>query len=232
MGQQLISPSEVVRYSPVDRNYPAATLCDLILQVEEAWFHDCLGDSMYEYLQSVLTEKPDGVKPWSSGKTYLENDVVLSNLCLFISTSDCNNTQPGEVGGFWEPLPKFTDDCANELWSKYVARILSFKVYSKSLIFTTYKSGSGGLTVNETNSSGVRAGNYKEVGMTQKELLEQIEETVQNMIRWLRKKVKDTSCSFPSDIPSLECETGCEKPNSSGRKFGLPNVRKTTVWGY
>lgn len=229
---QLINPSEVVRYSPVDRNYPAASLCDLILQVEESWFYDCLGESMYEYLQSVLSPKPPGLNSWSSQKTYAEGDIVLNNLCIFISSSDCNNTQPGEVGTLWEPYPKFTNDCANTLWKKYIARILALKVYSKSTVFTTIKSSSAGLTVNETNNAGVRGANSKEIELTKKELLEQIEETVQNMIRWLRKEVNKNTCPFPKDIPGLECGTECERPNSSGRKFGLANVRKTEQWGY
>jgi hypothetical protein len=228
----LITAAEVVHYSPVNRDYDKTKLCNLILQVEEDWFYQCLGADMYAYLLGDLSETPNPLPVWKSVENYALGDVVKNNDCVFISTAAHNCTQPGEVDSDWGLYPKFQGDCSNELWTRYLAQILSLKVYSMSLIFNTWRASSGGLTVNETNNAGIRAGNSKEMSMTKDEILGLIEITVQNMVRWLAKKVKETDCGFPTNIPALNCGTDCETPKSSERRWGLSNSPNYLPWGY
>ena len=113
-----------------------------------------------------------------------------------------------------------------------MARILALKVYSKSILFTTVKSSSAGLTVKENSQGGERSANSKEIAMTRDELLGQIEDTVQNMLRWLKKQKGVEGCDFPENIPALNCQNGCETPNSSGRTWGLSNTPNYQWAGY
>lgn len=228
----LTTAAEVVHYSPVNRDYDKTKLCNFILQVEEDWFYQCLGADMYAYLLGNLSEVPDPLPVWRSVENYALGDVVKNNDCVFVSTSAHNCTQPGEENSDWALYPKFQSECANELWSRYLAQIISLKVYSMSLIFNTWRSSSGGLAVNETNNAGVRAGNAKEMSMTKDEILSLIEITVQNMLRWLAKKVKETACDFPANIPALNCDPTCDTPKSSERRWGLSNNANLVKWGY
>ena len=49
----LITAPEVVRFSPVNRDYPKNDLCGIIRQVEESFFYDCLGEDFKDYLEFI-----------------------------------------------------------------------------------------------------------------------------------------------------------------------------------
>ena len=65
----LITAPEVVRFSPVNRDYPKNSLCDIIRQVEESFFYDCLGEDFKDYLEAHLSTT-ETIPNWSSGESY------------------------------------------------------------------------------------------------------------------------------------------------------------------
>ena len=52
----VITPWEVIQYSPAGSNYPASAVCSDIRQVEEDFFYRCFGHEFYEAELRYLVE--------------------------------------------------------------------------------------------------------------------------------------------------------------------------------
>lgn len=177
----LITAFEVLKYSPAGSDYPTATFCEIIPQVEQEFSRECLGKELYDYFVGKLTPYPSGVTEYDSGATYAEGDVVIRNGCLFVSAVASNTTDPLTETGDWEAFERFTDAGVNEFWNLYLRRILALKVYMSSLLFTTWRAGSGGVVIAQGDSAGMRAANKGEIADVKRGLLAEIERTTENM---------------------------------------------------
>lgn len=214
----LITPYEVLKYSPAGMDYPIAQFCDLIPDIEQEFARECLGNTLYEYFVGKLTPYPDEAKEWDKKSVYGLEDVVIRNGCLFVSEVACNETDPLKETGDWSPFERFIDDHVNTFWKTYLRRILALKVYMASLIFTTWRGGSGGLTIASGDSAGIRAANKGEMSDVKTGLIAEIERTTQNMRFWIRDKGADAG--FPS---SFICNQFCETPGRKQRRWAFRN---------
>lgn len=199
-------------------DYPTAHFCDLIPQIEQEFARECLGKTLYDYFVSKLTEYPTGAKEWDKKTVYAEGDVVIRNGCLFVSDVACNETDPLKETGDWLPFERFTDADVNTFWTTYLRRILALKVYMASLIFTTWRSGSGGLTIASGDSAGIRAANKGEMSDVKTGLIAEVERTTANMRFWIRDNGADAG--FPSDFV---CDQFCETPGRRQRRWAFRN---------
>lgn len=210
----LITPFEVLKYSPSGFDYPTGSFCQIIPQVEQEFVRQCIGSELYEYLVSKLTPYPDGTAEYSETLSYNLDDLVIRNGQLFVSTSNSNTTDPLVPGSDWTPWERFTDAGSNELWNGYLRLILALKVYMSSLVFTTFRAGAGGLVINSGDGSGIRSANKNELVTVNEHLVGHIERTTANMLVWL----KDNATT--KGLPLPECLTQCATPGRRSRRWG------------
>lgn len=211
----LITPFEVLKYSPAGFDYPTSSFCELIPQIEQEFARECLGETLYDYLVTKLAVYPSSVSEYDPNATYSLDDLVIRNGCTFKSTANGNTTDPIEPGSSWTAFERFTDAGANRLWEGYLRFLLALKVYQSSLIFTTFRSGAGGLTVNQGDGSGTRGANKAELIHTSTNLDGQIKRTTDNMLKWLDKNAETLG------LPVPECLAGCETPARHSRRWAF-----------
>lgn len=209
----LITPFEVLKYSPAGFDYPTASFCELIPQIEQEFARECLGETLYDYLVSKLATYPSTVLEYNPTTTYSLGDLVIRNGCTFQSTANSNTTDPVVPGSSWAAFERFTDTGANNLWTGYLRFILALKVYQSSLIFTTYRSGAGGVTVNQGDGSGARSANKNELVQMAGTLDGQAKRTTENMLRWLKNNGEDLGLPLP------DCLNGCETKRRSSKRW-------------
>lgn len=220
----LITAYEVKRYAPAGRDYPEVNICEAIPQVEEQIGYECLGEDLYEYLQSVLTAYPATATEYDPNITYELDEHVIRHGCLFKSAVACNRTDPLEVDNDWTAVEKFTVECANTLWTRYLRRIIAFRVYESVVLFDTQQSGAAGVTVNmgDGYNAGSRGATKSELTERQKRLQDEANRTVENMYRWMRKQQEDGTCTVLPLESGIACwSRQCTSPRKGVRRWAF-----------
>lgn len=191
--------------------------------MEEAFWNNCFGPDMRDWMLERLTTYPVTATDWDGCKYYLAGDFVKRGGCTFESLTDGNNTDPWQDDDeeFWSPLQKFTNTCLNTLWTTYLRGYFCFKIYAGSLLYTTHNTQAGGLVIRgEDSRGGSRVANPNEIGQTKTALLKDAEDIYGNMLVWLKDNKE--SCGFPT-IKAFDCGTdGCATLNKSA----------TYQWGF
>lgn len=210
----LITPFEVQKYSPAGSTYPTAQFCELIPQIEQDFARQCLGSELYQYLQDSLTPYPATATEYNPATTYNIDEIVIRNGCLFISETNGNTTDPLKATGDWSEFERFTTDGANQLWAGYLRRILALKVYTSSLTFSTWQSGSGGITVNAGDGVGIRSATRTEIFDLKNGMLNMVEVATGNMLEWLKNNGETLEIPLP---PS--CKNNCRTRGKHSRRW-------------
>lgn len=217
----MITPFEVLKYSPAGFTYPTASFCEIIPQIEEAYGRECLGQEFWTFVISKKNQLPVGLAEWQAGITYTTGNKVIRYGCIFTSTATGNTSDPVYDATKWAIYPRFTDTGLENLWVKYLRRIFAIKVYLSSLPFTTYVSSSGGLTVNSGDHSGFRTANKGEINDVKNALLKEIQTTEENMFQFL--KTNGTFTGFDGQIGvggNCGSISGCATAKArKGRRF-------------
>lgn len=125
MFNTLLRPSEIVYYSGISKEFPLCSFRTLF-SVEEYEFNECLGIAFYDVLLNDLVEYSN-VSAYNNNSFYVIGSTVLRDGVIYISIQDTQGNLPSNPE-FWELAPKFTTDCYNELWCKYLAEYLSLRV--------------------------------------------------------------------------------------------------------
>lgn len=220
----LITAFEVVSYSPAGRDYPTKHICDALDREVESFMHSCFGDDFTTWLVDHLTQYPPNVVEWVSGTTYATDDIVLRFGCLFTSNIDNNTTDPADDPGDpaeWSALPKFTDDCANFLWIKYLRQILAFRVYMSTLNFSTTQSGAGGLVIMVGDGTGRRNATKAEISDMKTTLMHQSDMASENLLRWLQTQRTNTECTLPFNLLETCSTNDCRPPGKGVRRWAF-----------
>lgn len=210
----LITAFEVLKYSPAGSDYPTRYFCDLIPQIEQEFARECLGQDLYDYFVSKLADYPTDAAEWDSTETYAADDTVIRNGCLFVSQVNSNTSDPLEDSVNWTAFERFTDSAVNDFWEDYLRRILALKVYMSSLIYTTWRSGAGGIVISAGDNAGFRAANKAEISDIKTGIIAEIERTTKNMIVWLGDN--GTDAGFPT---ALVCNQKCDTPGTRSRRW-------------
>lgn len=219
MEQQLLTPFEVLLYSPAGLGYPTAQFCDLIPQIEEAFFEECLGAEFRGWMVESIRELPENVEAWQGNVVYQTGDFAIWQGCIFESLEDDNEDEPSEVS--WQAFERFENAAAQQLWAKYLRRVLAFKVYRASLTYTVYRGGNGGLLVNTGDGTGFRSLNKQELADLKNQLEADIELTNRNMMNWLLKNYKELEIPYSSPIGCDE--NGCIPKRRNVRRWNFRN---------
>ena len=80
----LLTPYEVIKYSPVRRDYPTAYICQLLEDIELKLMNECFGYDFYMLMIEDLIVYSN-VPKYTNGIMYQINDKVLLDGCIFIS---------------------------------------------------------------------------------------------------------------------------------------------------
>lgn len=210
----LTLPFEVLKHTPAGFDYPTDTFCFLIPQIEQELTRECLGDELWDFLQTKLTTYPTVFTEWDGCKIYGVDDVAIRNETTYISLEDYNQEDPLSSEA-WEKFERFTHAGSNELWEGYLRLILCMKVYTASLPHATFRTGAGGMVVNQGDPTGFRSANKTEMlsVVTQNEGI--VRMTTENMVAWLNKNAVDKGLPVPI------CGTGCEVPGRRSRRWAF-----------
>jgi len=220
----MITAWEVKRFSPAGRDYPEVNICEAIPHVEEEFGYRCLGEELYEWLLTKLEAYPADALEYDCDSEYDTDDVVIRHGCLYKSLIDCNRADPVVPDSDWEVVDRFTDACANELWTKYLRRILAFKVHQTVMVYDTQNSGAGGVTVNlgDGYNQGSRAANDQELARRQKRLEDDVNVTIENMYRWMKKKIDAVECADMPLQSGVSCWAAiCKSPQRGIRRWAF-----------
>lgn len=159
---RLITPWEVVMYSPAGNNYQRGGLQEYIDIVEEELAESFLGWDYYELMLSAA-ESYDGLIGWNVATTYNTGDRALYFDTPIESLQNSNTVEPCvDDGTNWQVLPKFINNTIYEnLWKRYLRRYLALRVLSDSLNHTTYQIGQKGVVIEEGDRTGTKTADHK-----------------------------------------------------------------------
>ena len=211
--QGLITEFEVLEYSPAGRDYPTTHICSNKLAIQEGLMNKCFGEDFWNYMVDSLTPYPTNAVEWVPATTYAADDYVIRDGCLYKSLEDGNSTDPLLDTVKWQAFEKFTKTCLNTFWVSYLRPYLAYRIYANSLLYTTHKSGAGGLVIRDSDRSsntGSRTATKAEISNTHSQLLSDSQLIYDNMKVWLKNN-KD-ECDFPAikifeDCGGSDCGT-------------------------
>lgn len=147
----LLTALEIIKSSPLTKDFPPSKLCPIIEDEEYLWFENCaLGIPLYNALVDKLTPIPDNIQAWKKSKTYTTNDHVSYYGSLLKATKPNVVVDPCEdTDNSWAEVPKFVDTCLNNFW-KTIRVALSYRIVADNVTIFTYElSGKGSTKYSE-----------------------------------------------------------------------------------
>lgn len=186
----LITPYEVVRYGPVQKDYPTSIICDYIDTIEEELFEDCnLGTELFDTLVNDL--KPVNVDRYNPSTVYAINARVNFEGSVYISLKNGNNINPIDSlpsNPSWTIDGKFNDPDNNKFFKKYLGPWLSLHIIHRTIRYETYKASSQGILkiTPKFSESGITTVDNAEFISFKKELIVDAERIYTRMIKYIK----------------------------------------------
>jgi hypothetical protein len=219
----ITTPFEVKMYSPAGRDYPERTIALFLADIEQEVIVGCFGEAFYDYLKSKLTPIPANLLEYEEGRDYVLDEMVMYRGLVFKSTVNCNRTHPKDLDSDWDVVSKFTDDCANELWYKGLAKMIALRAYRNALFYDTYHSTAGGIVVNvaEGFNQSYRAAVKPELEAICRQLDNDFDMVKKGVMKLINKLKKDADCkalvsTLSTCLPEIESCT-----RKSGRRIAF-----------
>jgi len=210
----LITAAEVVKYGPVDRNYPTEALCTHIPRVELLEFSKCyMGIEFYDKLRDDLVDI-SSAKGFVEG-TYNTGDMIVYKSLVYESTIDGQTVNPQDSLANWTLTKKFTTPKYNDLWDNGLKNWLAYAVIYTSIRYNTYKAGSKGLVKTTGDDTGIATVNEREFSSFKSELLNDVEQWLKVIYDYMVRITndKDTTVTY-SNIEEISNACGtCVKPS-------------------
>lgn len=200
----LITPSEVIKYAPIDANYSASNVSPHIARTEFRHLQDdeegCLGSDFYQ----ALLDDMRSFDQWDATSTWDALDVVIYEGDLFEAVIEVSDgTIPGTDLTKWTPVTKFSNANFQELWDEYLCQLLAFMVVHSSVFKTAFKVTNQGVMRNRTDSSDPASTDG--VKLLKDELMSDVEIMFKRMNQYLTKN----KTLFPLYKGNTSCEDGC-----------------------
>ena len=220
MPTTIITPGEVVRYSPESGKYPPQMVERHIFRKEQKFARECLGFDFYDLLIADLKDWSN-IKAWVSGTSYATGDLVNYYGLIIESKVDSNNNNPCEdTGGtYWMLADKFNTACYQTLWENYMRDYLAFSVMATSLDHTTYPVSAKGAQewAQEGSGSGSKSASYQVFVGRKNKLLNDAADILENMKSWVLREHNDadSSCDFSEVLFVKQCIGACNTPRQS-----------------
>lgn len=209
----IISAYEVVKKTPVSRDYPTHYMCTILDDLEESLLRDCFGNDFYEYLKDHVISYSN-VTEYLSGETYQLNAKVVLDGCIFKSVSN-NNDETPYLSDKWEIAQKFDETCLNNIWPK-LSVYLSYQILASTLTYATNAMNSKGATNFVSDNTGIKSTGKDGIFLNKKQLIDHSVTVFDNLKFYLVNNANTcSSYKLISFIKGTACETGVCK---QGRK--------------
>lgn len=205
-NNSLITPAEVVRYSPVSNDFPLSQLYGQVKAEEWLLFIQYIGEDFYELLLADLVDY-SSVPQWDGGP-YAAGDHVMEQGMIFTSLIDANETEIGDPlnEAAWKEADKFTTACYNSLWTTgFLRELLAYAVILPAVTHTTYPTGAAGTVQKYEDMTGIRTAanpNYAKV-------IDELQRGKNMRLRLVAKYISDNSegCNFSGTLYGANCNT-------------------------
>ena len=227
-SDSLITPQEVVKYSPVDVHSHGEMRTDMIVTIEERLFRKCFGFDLY--LDMLDNRKPYTLGPdythFQENINYTLNSYVLYKDELFKVIKVTTGKEVPPLKTHFKEAEKFENAKYDLFWKRYLRRILSFSVNTDSMMFRTVKDSADGIV--RKSSEDYKGVTTKEVATVRKDYREMIDEMIENARQYI--------LSNPDDFPLSKFVTeGCASNKCETKKVrhhGFNTNRENTVRRY
>lgn len=214
--KQIISPQEVVVFSPAGINYPTTHISKRIFTVENDVANKIWGCEFADYLDLHLVDF-SGAENWESCKVYALGALAMRNGIVYESEVASNKKDPID-GVDWTEAERFDKDCLSELYVYFMRPFLAHRIYAGTLEYTTNNTGPGGSVRkfdDSTRQGGTRSATVAEMNATISTVRDDEAMIYGNMIAWLKDNA--TTCEFPP-IKALCSDSIGPSPNINRRK--------------
>lgn len=223
MSSTITTPQDVVDFTSSDIQLSIGRLCPFIDVEEEAIFNTvkCLGWDYYEYLKSDLFLPTISPVIYEDYTLYFVGDYVSYQDRIYECIADTTGQQSPENSNNFAKIPKFISTASNDIWGRYLAKMISWSVLVR---FTD------DLAINYTSQGAIRnkgenfnPASIQEIEVKKRGYITARKELVSNMEKFLERN-KDL---YPqTNYYKEKCgATNCSEAfNSNGfyRKFGFP----------
>jgi hypothetical protein len=202
MTKVLITPWEVVRYGPVQKEYPTGYGAKHIPTKERKLFRDCLGKSLYKLMMDDVKDFTN-VAEWDSKATYQEGDQVLFHGCVIESNIANNTDLPGKSSS-WEPAKKFESECFNDLWELHLREYLAFEVIYTSIRYATHTASAKGLVEHFDTETGTKTVGTKALIDFKRELKDDALDRLEDMRDYIIEAYNENECTVFECVPFVK----------------------------
>lgn len=206
----LITPQEVVKFSPVDVHSHGEMRADMIVAIEEKLFRECFG---FDFYLALLEDKKKYSLTSGTGITVYENfrnqiNYTLNSYVLYkdelykvIKATTGEQTPPLKT--HFTEAEKFATAKYDLLWKRYLRRILSFSINAESIMFRTVKDSADGIV--RKNGEDYKGITTKEAATIRKEYKDTILTLIENSKAYILSNPVDFALSkFVTD----SCDNG------------------------
>jgi hypothetical protein len=220
----LLTAYEVVKYGPVEKDYPTAYICKHLKRTETKLFKKCfLGKAFYDALISDL-KVTESVELFDNAETYDLGSLILYNDCILESLVSDNQVHPDDnddLNPSWKIADKFKTPSNNILWEDYLREWLVLEVILTSLRYSTYKIGSKGTVKIIGDDTDIATVNHQEFAAMKKEIRFDADDALDNVYDYMVEETKAGSEAY-TNIEKVANECGydstCSKPSRTRRR--------------
>lgn len=212
MNKSITRASDLILFGALPSDFPK---CDLsnAYQIELQILRKCLGIKFEKELRENLKEYD--CKPFKSGETYNEGDVVAYNGIFYIALKETQSI-PSDIA-CWEKAPKFCKPCLEELWCNYLGTFLSYAilVIQFPLLVTKFKMG----TVVRLNGQGFEASSKADRQEMINFFKNMRDITLENLIAYVKEV--NTEGEYAGCFDNIKQCKPCAKKKKRPRGWGI-----------
>lgn len=208
--ETLITPQEVIDFSPVDPASYGEQRIPFIAVREEKIFIKCLGMAFYKTLMAdkkkYAMTAGTGITVYvnfQEGTNYSSGAVVLYKNRLYKAKANTTGQLPTDQG-YWALAPRFVSDDHNYLWERYLRSILAFSISNDSLFYRLVSDTPIGI-VQKYQENASKPLDVKSAGRLKAEYVADVDDMLHTMDVFLREN-KDL---YPDYKPLTDTCVNC-----------------------
>jgi hypothetical protein len=221
----LLSEREAIVLGNLGSDFPPTWLSSTIEDQEQDYFDREMSMEFYDALIADLVEYPQG-DPYDSDQIYAIDDIVLYDGFLYRSLTAANQNNQMNDTDHWVKVPKFGTPVYDQLWYRYLGRILAMEVSLPASVYSTYKASRNGLMKTSSIETGAQALNKGEISSWKETIRNQISKATKFQRLWIVKQTEADGYADQFALLSWACRSMSRPTKIGGRRFFLPNKER------